>query len=79
VSSDMVLRTTIVARLLAALGPVIGRVRVTVFNGVAMLSGDVDTADERDVVERTARSVPSVRGVVDGLHIIDRRVAPALS
>jgi osmotically-inducible protein OsmY len=55
VSSDMVLRTTIVARLLAALGPVIGRVRVTVFNGVAMLSGDVDTADERDVVERPAR------------------------
>jgi osmotically-inducible protein OsmY len=71
-SSDSHLRAVVVGRLWDAVGSGADRVAVSVFNGVAMLSGDVDTAEMRAEVVRTVREIRSIHGVANALEIIDR-------
>lgn len=52
--------------------PVFGtKVRVSVKEGVVRLLGEVETADEADELEREARCMDTVKGVVNDLTVIN--------
>jgi osmotically-inducible protein OsmY len=77
-SADMILRAAIASRL-RDLGPAAESVSVTVFNGVAMLNGDVDTREIYDSVLRTVRSILPVRHVVNGLRIVSDSLVASIA
>jgi osmotically-inducible protein OsmY len=73
-SSDIALQQIVQGRLRATLGLGASRILVSVFNGVAMLSGEVDSGADHELVVQTVRSVRPILQIVDGLRATDSHV-----
>lgn len=73
VRSDLAIHAAVRSELRRILGGATIRVHVIVLDGAVTLTGDLDTSDDRVAVARAVWGVDGVRGLADGIGVIDRR------